>query len=182
MIHGFGLSSLASILILGVMFQTGTPPRGGDPHADPNAASASGTCDDLVDYVETLFETLEEHDTFSDFWVAPDYDSVQQMDRADVEAIVDDGEALLDDLTGLTVPASYGAGHEGIQVILGFDVGYVRFLGIDASSPPDLDEWDRGMALILQGELTTANACPEEIAEIGNFVFYDPEDLETIFD
>lgn len=183
MIHGFGLSGLASILLLGVLLQTGTPPRADDPHADEVPTTATGTCEDLGDYVQTLFTTIEEHETFSDFWIAPDYDSIQQMDRAEVEAIVDDGETLLDDLAALTVPAAYGPGHDGIQIIFKADIDYVAFLGLDASSVPDLYARERGFARLLQGELMIAKACPEELAEIGDFVFiFDPDELETYFD
>lgn len=182
MIGGVALSGLASVLVLGFMLQTATPPRTTDPHTGPEPSVAEGGCDTLVAYVDALFTTIEEHGTFSNFWVAPDYDGIQQMDQADIEAIVDDGRALLDDLDAMDVPAPYEPGHEGIQLVFGSDIDYVAFLGLDASTVPDLDQWERGIALILQGELTVAKACPDKMAEVGDFVFYDPADLETVFD
>ncbi len=182
MIHGIGLSGLASILVLGILLQSGAPPRTGDPHADPDASVASGGCEDLVAYVETLFETLDEHPTFGEFWFAPDYDGIQQMERSDVEAIVDDGRALIDDMEAMAVPEPYLPGHEGIQLIFGADVDYVVFLGIDASSPPTPDERDHAFARLLQGELTVANACPDELEEVGGYIFFNPVDIESYFD
>lgn len=182
MIGGIALSGLASAVVLGFMLQTGTPPRDEDPHADPKPVTATGTCEDLPEYVETLFTTIEEHETFADFWIAPDYDGIQQMDQDDIEALVDDGTTLLADLEAMDVPAPYGPGHEGILLIFDSDVDYVTFLGLDASTVPDLGQWERGMALLLQGELTIANACPDELGQVGNFVFYDPEMIETVFD
>ncbi len=182
MIHGFGLSGLASVLVLGLMLQTATPPRTADPHADPDLTTASGGCEDLVTYVETLFTTLDEHSTFADFWVTPDYDGIQQMDRAEVEAIVDDGRALIDDMDAMDVPEPYATGHDGLALLFDADIDYVAFLGLDASTVPDLDQTERGFALILRGELTVAKACPDELADIGDYVFYDPADLETVFD
>jgi hypothetical protein len=182
MIQGFGLSGMASVLVLGFLLQTGTPPRTNDPHADPEEGIASVGCDGLVTYVETLFTTLDEHSTFTDFWVAPDYDGIQQMDRDEVQAIVDDGTALLADLDAMEVPESYEPGHEGLHLILDSDLDFVTFLGLDSSIVPALDQWEGGMARILQGELMTAKACPEELAAVGAYVFYDPASLETIFE
>lgn len=181
MIHGVGLSGLASILVLGFMLQTATPPRDSEPHTNPDP-STSGGCEDVVAYVDDLFTTLEDHETFSDFWIAPDYDGIQQMDRADVEAIVDDGRALIEDMQGLTVPAAYAPGHEGLQLLFDADIDYVVFLGIDASTPPGFDQRDRAIARLLQGELAIVKTCPDEVAEVGDFIFYDPADLETYFD
>jgi len=182
MIGGVALSGLASVLVLGFLLQTGTPPRTDDPHADPLPVEATGSCADLPAYVEALFTTIEDHDTFSDFWIAPDYDGIQQMDRTEVEEIVDDGTALLEDLRAMQVPAPYGPGHEGILLVFDSEVDYVSFLGIDTSTVPDLNQWERGMARILQGELATAKACPDELEAVGTYVFYDPRDLETVFD
>lgn len=182
MIGGVALSGLASALVLGFMLQTGTPPRTDDPHADPEAVNATGSCEDLATYVEALFTTIEEHEAFFDFWIAPDYDGIQQMDRADIEAIVDDGTALIADLDAMVVPAPYGPGHEGILLVFDADIDYVAFLGLDASTVPDLDQREQGFARILQGELTVANACPDELEEIGDYVFFDPVNLETFFD
>lgn len=178
MIQGFGLSGLAAVLVLGFMLQTGTPPR----PEDPEAGTASQGCDGLADYVETLFTTLDEHPTFIEFWVAPDYDGIQQMDRDEVQGIVDDGAALLAELDAMEVPESYAPGHEGLHLVLGSDLAFVTFLGVDSSVVPALDQWESGMARILQGELLTAKSCPEELAEVGDYVFYDPASLETIFE
>lgn len=182
MIHGFGLSGLASVLVLGLMLQTATPPRTDDPHADPEPTTASGGCEALASYVETLFTTLDEHSTFADFWVTPDFDGIQQMDRADIETIVDDGMALIEDMEMMDVPGPYVTGHDGLALVFDADIDYVAFLGLDASTVPDLDQRERGLALILRGELTVAKACPDELADIGNYVFYDPSDLETVFE
>lgn len=181
MIQGMGLSGLASIVALGFLLQTATPPRTDNPHVSQDQA-ATGGCDDLVAYVDDLFTTLEDHETFGDFWRTPDYDGIQQMDRADVEAIVEDGEALIEDMQGLTVPAAYAPGHEGLQLLFDADIDYVVFLGIDASTPPGFKQRDRAIARLLHGELAIVKTCPDEMAEVGNFVFYDPADLETYFD
>lgn len=184
MIGGAALAGLASALVLSVVLQTGTPTRPDDPHADPAPeVQATGTCDDLVDYVDTLFTTIADHETFDDFRRSGDYDGIQEMDRADIQDLVDDGTALVEDLREMeAIPASFGPGHQGIMLILQSDVDYISFLGLDAATVPDLDQWERGMALLLQGELATANACPDEVEEVGNYIFYDPEEIETVFD
>ena len=183
MIHGIGLSGLVSILVLSSTLQPATPPRTDDPHTDPDTStSTSEGCEGVVDYVDELFATLDAHPAFGGFWVAPDYDGIQQMDRSDIEEIVDDGAALIEDLDAMSVPTPYAAGHDGLTQLFKADIDYVAFLGIDASTVPNFDQRERALALVLRGELTVAKACPEELSEVGDYVFYSPEDLETVFD
>lgn len=181
MIHGIGLSGLVSVLVLSFMLQTATPPRNDEPHTSPDPSTSEG-CDNLVAYVDELFTTLDDHPAFGEFWVAPDYDGIQQMDRADVEEIVDDGRALIEDMEAMEVPEPYAAGHDGLTQLFAADIDYVEFLGIDASTVPNLDQRERALALVLRGELTIAKFCPDELAEVGDYVFFDPAGLETVFD
>jgi hypothetical protein len=176
--RGIALSSLASIVMLSLALQTATPPHDEDPHAVPNESQTTDECAAIIEYTETLFATIDDHGVFSDFWLNGDFDTVQQQDRDDIRAIVEDGQALLEDLEKLDVPDVYQRGNDGIIVLFGYDIGYITFLGIDASTVPDLETWDRGLALVLAGELGAANKCPDEIEEVGGYIFFPIDELE----
>lgn len=176
------MTGLALMMLLGVVFQAATPPRGDDPHRMPSSSQETIGCDGIRDYTDDLLATLRKHDAFAAFWTNPDYDSIQQMDRDEVEAIIDDGNALLEDLGALAVPDVYQKGNEGIMLLIGSDVDYVTFLGVDASTVPDSDQATHGIALILEGELLAAKTCPDEVDEVGGYVFYRIDDLENALD
>ena len=181
--RGIALTSLATIVMLTLALQPATPTREEDPHAVPNESQTTTSgCAAIVEYTETLFATIDDHGEFSDFWLNGDYGTVQQQDRDDIRAIVEDGQALLEDLEELDVPEVYQRGNDGIIVLFGYDIGYITFLGIDASTVPDLETWDRGLALVLAGELGAANKCPDEIDEVGGYIFFPIDDLEDALD
>jgi hypothetical protein len=177
--RAFAFSSLASILMLGLALQTATPPRHENPHAFPSTESETTVdCGGVVEYTETLFATISDHAEFSEYWRNGDYSTIQQQDPEDIQDIVDDGNALLEEMETMDVPETYKPGHAGIMELFGYDIGYITFMGIDASTVPNGETWDRGLALVLEGELGTSTACPDEIEEVGGFIFFPIDDLE----
>ncbi|MGI8962968.1 MAG: hypothetical protein ACR2GI_00515 [Thermomicrobiales bacterium] len=178
MIGGVALSGLASILVLSFSLQTAPPPRTEDPHVVPGTTRQVEECEGVVEYADVLFTTFDEHETFGDFWSNGDYDGIQEQDPDDVQAIVDDGLAFLEELDAMEVPALYSSGHEGLTLLFDADLDYVTFLGIDGSTVPDIGQWDRGLALLLDGEITLADACPDEVEALGGYLFFPIDVIE----
>jgi hypothetical protein len=181
MMRALAYTGMVSFMLLTVALQ-GTPPRTDDPHATPTEDDTVIGCEGIPDYRQALYGSLNDHETFSDYWVngSRETSDIQQMDAADVEAIIDDGNALLDDLGAMDVPDAYGPAHEGILVLFEHQVRTLTFLTVDASDVPSQEEWERGLALILNGELRTANACPDEVDAAGGFIFFPPDDIEDV--
>jgi hypothetical protein len=172
MFGGVALSGIVSLLLLSFVAQTATPPRTEDPHSLPTSTEQVAGCDGVVEYADVLFATLDEHQTFGNFWSSGDYDGIQAQDQADVQAIIDDGSAFLDELEAMDVPELYSSGHEGLSLLFDADLDYVIFLGIDGSTVPDIGQWDRGLALLLDGEITLFDTCPDEVEELGGYLFF----------
>lgn len=177
--RGIVMSGLATVVILSLTMQPATPSpddgSGGFPK-EPHTTTAS--CDDLTRYTEDFYAILEDHSTYTDFWNSGDYDTIQQQDRADIQDIVDDGQAMLEDIEDLDVPEMYAPGQDGILMYFGSDVDYISFLGIDASVVPNFDEFDTSLAFILHGEILAAKTCPDEVEEAGGYIFLPIDDLE----
>ena len=178
MIGGIALPGLASILVLSLALQTTTPPRTENPHADPETTEQTAGCDGVVEYADMLFTTFGAHELFADFWANGQTIAIQQEDRAVIQEIVDDGRALLDELDVMTVPELYSSGHEGVMLLFDSEVDYVSFLGIDATTVPDLDQWNRGLALLLDGEISLFDSCPDEVEELGGYLFFPIDVIE----
>jgi hypothetical protein len=181
MIRGVVFSGLATLMLLGITLQAATPPRSDDPHASPGSSlETSSGCDEVVEYGELLFSMLSDHEEFAEYWSNGNPDDLQSEDVDDVQAIVDDGQALLDEMQEVVVPELYVSGHEGIMLLYGYDVNTAAFFGVDTSEVPDFDQWNRGLALILAGELSIAKACPDEVEEVGGYIFIPVDVLEDI--
>lgn len=178
MIGRVALSGLASILFLSISAQVATPPRAEGPHSFPAPTPAAEECGIVVGYAGELFATFDAHAVFSDFWINGDLDAIQEQDQEELQEIVDDGRALLEDLDALGVPGPYAPGHEGITLLFDSNVDYIEFLGIDSSTVPVIDQWDDSMTLILEGETQLAESCPDEVEELGGYLFFSIESIE----
>jgi hypothetical protein len=179
MMRALAYTGMVSFMLFTFVLQ-GTPPRTDDPHAIPTQDDTVIGCEGIADYQQALYASLNDHEAFSDYWVNGPRETaeIQQMDTVEVEAIIDDGNALLDELRAMDVPNAYIPAHEGILVLFEHQVRTLTFLTVDASDVPSQEEWERGLALILNGELSTANACPDEIEEAGGFIFFPPDDIQ----
>ena len=178
MLRGMALMSLVPVLMLGIAFPIDAARRGDSAEGTSKRPESTISCEGVVEYTDVLFTTIEEHGDYSDFWINGDYDTIQQQDQGEIQNLVDDGRALLADLEVLEVPGVYQSGHRGIMLLFDNDVDTIEFLGVDAYTVPDFDQWDRGLALILEGEKLVANECPDETEEVGGFIFFSIETLE----
>ena len=183
MIRTIAVTSLAMMMSLGVFRQESSPvPDDGGKFGGDNAASTVG-CEGIADYQADLFDLFAEHELFADFWSSPsDTGDLQSQDIDELQATVDDGRAMIEDMNALDVPESYAKGHEGIMLLFDSELDVATFLGIDASEPIDYDQYDRGLALIFAGELLTTKVCPDEMDEVGGYIFFTLESLEEYFE
>ncbi len=99
------------------------------------------------------------------------------MDIDEATSILEDGQALVAGLTDLDVPEVYAQANEGIVAYFQFQVDYLTFIVVDTSSPPDLDLAQQSLVLMYEGEIATADACPDEVDEAGGYIWVDPDDL-----
>jgi hypothetical protein len=182
---------VATSLALGAFAQGGIPrpdPRG-EPSGTPSATSASSTpvatagpgCDMVIDYYRDLNRALFRADEFFNFLGD---DSVTFTDLSEREAtqIVDSGEALIADLEDLDVPPAYADGNDGIIALMQVNVDFVKFYVLDSSTVPNLNDIDTALEQIYYGEVDIAEACPDEVDEIGGYVMYDPDELANDLD
>jgi hypothetical protein len=182
MIRTIAVTSLAMMLSLGVFRQESTPVPDDGGKFGGGGASATVGCEGIADYQEALFGLLNDHDLFAEYWNNPsDTGELQAQDIDELQAVVDDGRALIEEMNALEVPETYAKGHEGITLLFDSELDVATFLGIDASDPIDYDQYDRGLALIFEGELLTTKACPDEMDEIGGYIFFTLESLEDYF-
>ena len=170
---------LASSLL--VVLQPATPPATPefDPHeipADPEELEDS--CRLLLSYQEELHATLDGHGRFMAFWNTGRSADIQEMDGDELQEIIDDGRAMIEDLQALDPPAVYVDGHQGIIDRFDFEIDYVAFLGIDTSVAPSINRVDAALQLLYDGETLAAETCPEEVDDAGGFIFVDPADLK----
>lgn len=178
MIGGFALPGLASVLVLSFTLQTTTPPRTENPHDVPAPTEQTAGCDGVLEYADLLFTTFSAHEEFADFWSNGDPDALQLQDREVLQGIVDDGRTLLDELDVMETPELYALGHEGLMLLFDSEIEWVYFEGIDATAVPDFDQWNRGLALLLDGEIALLESCPDEVEELGGHLFFPIDVIE----
>ncbi len=138
-------------------------------------------CADLPAFVENVNVTLDEHQTFTSFVFGGDLDSLQTMDPADVDALLEDGQAMLDALAELDVPPAYADGFTGLNLLFSNNRDFVNFLAKDTSAIPEVYGNERALGYIYNGELEVAQKCPAEVEQLGGYVFIDPATLEEDF-
>lgn len=179
MLRALLVTVVASSLSIVVALQPATPPRDLDPHEIPvSREDAEASCGELLDYQDELFGTFSSHADFMDFFGVDVESEVQALNDDEVEAILDDGNALIDDLEALEPPVVYVDAHQGIIDRFAFEVDYITFIAVDTSIAPDINSVMESLRLIYDGEVATAETCPDEVEEAGGFVFIDPADLE----
>ena len=146
------------------------------PEATPIAGDATFVCGDIETYTETLTDVLESPGPFMEF-VFSDI-AFEELSASEAEEIIEDGDLLIAELGEIEVPAPYQPGHDGIVAFLQTIIDYARFYAIDSSQVPDILAYDRAMTGIYRGEVALAEACPDEIDDLGGYVFFDPATLE----
>lgn len=144
------------------------------PGATPEASTAAMTasCADIPAYVDTLYSTLQSHDVVWKFLAGSD--DLEDFTDAQAAAFVEDGKALITDLKGISAPAAYANGHEGITQLIQYFVELSNFYSIDSSVEPPVALGSQANDLIHQGEAEAASACPQEIKSVGGYILFDP--------
>lgn len=172
--------SMLMILVTGQLALQGTIHR---PEEDLHREQGqSPGCEGLADYVDEFNAVIDNHAEYFDFFLNGDLDTVSSMDPADLEALVADGDELLNAMDELDVPGTYRIGHTGFRLLFSSVRDYIFFLGLDTSTVPNLFAYDRGLQLIYEGELQAAAQCPDEVEEVGGYVHYDPATLGPALD
>lgn len=170
---------LATAVLLATSLHTGQ--SGGDiPQPDRDSLQppeSSTSCDGLLDHQEALFAVFADHGDFVDYWTSATARDARGMDIDEATSILEDGQALVAGLTDLDVPEVYAQANEGIVAYFQFQVDYLTFIVVDTSSPPDLDLAQQSLVLMYEGEIATADACPDEVDEAGGYIWVDPDDL-----
>ena len=170
---------LASSLL--TVLQPATPPAipGFDPHdIPPDAEVLRESCRLLLPYQEDLRATLDRHGRFMVFWNTGTEADLGDMDDDEIQEIIDDGLSMIEDLEALDPPAVYADGHQGIIDRFGFEIDYIRFLGIDAAIAPNINRVNASLQLLYDGETLAVTTCPDEVDDAGGFIFVNPDDLE----
>jgi hypothetical protein len=163
-----------------VVLQPATPPAipGFDPHELPaDTESLRASCRLLIPYQQDLRATFDRHGRFMAFWNTGTEADLRDMDNDDVQEIIDDGLAMVDDLEALDPPAVYAEGHLGVIDRFRFEIDYITFLGIDASIAPNINRVNASLQLLYDGETLAAETCPDEVDDAGGFIFVDPGQL-----
>lgn len=149
--------------------------KGGGPSASPEATGGEPGCELIRSYTRELFTLIDNSGAFAEFfYTSDDWNDISPEFAADVR---EDGEDLLADVAELEVPGAYARGHEGIVMFFELQISVAHFYGIDTSNVPNLNLQDEAFALINEGELAVAEACPDEIDEVGGFILLEPEEL-----
>lgn len=148
-----------------------SPSEGGTP-----VASETFGCGDLDIYMGDLEGILDSPGPFMEF-VFSDL-GFEELSAREARQIIEDGEAVVSELGEMEVPAPYQPGHDGIVGFLQVIIDYARFYALDSSQVPDILAYDHAMMGIYEGEVAIAEACPDEVEDIGGFVFFDPATLE----
>ena len=146
-----------------------------DPHYHEGQAPR---CAELPGFVDDFNAALEDHPTFTDFVFTGDFDTLQALDTAEVDVLLEDGEAALDDLAALDVPPAYADGFAGLTLLFSVNRDFVNFLARDTSAIPEVFAFDRAIAYIYNGEREVVQKCPGEVEELGGYIFIDPATLE----
>lgn len=126
--------------------------------------------------MDELDEVLSGDSPFVEFMLS-DVD-FEDVSASQAEEIIEDGNDVIASMNELDVPAPYQPGHDGIVLFMQTIIDYTRFYALDTSSVPDIVAYDNAMTGIYQGEVAIAEACPDEVEDIGGFVFIDPATLE----
>lgn len=172
--RGVMLATLAMLISGHVSLQESVLRPESDPHSEQGESPG---CSGLPDYVDAFNAAINDHGDFFDFFVGGDLDTVQAMERSEIESLIEDGDGLLSDLEALDVPPTYRAGQAGFTLMFLTDRNYLNFLGLDTSAVPRIDGYDRGLQLVYDGELQAAAQCPKEVEQVGGYVEYDPASL-----
>jgi hypothetical protein len=136
-------------------------------------------CAELPAFVDDFNAALDDHPTFASFVFTGDLDTVQTMDPADVDVLLEEGQATLDAVAALDVPPAYADGFTGLTLLFSVNRDFVNFLARDTSAIPEIFAYDRAIAYIYNGELEAAQKCPAEVEELGGYILIDPANLET---
>jgi hypothetical protein len=160
---------------LGLGDEIPQPDRGGF-----STPVSSASCDGLLSYQEDLFAAFDDHETFVEYWTSSLGRDARDLSVDDATGIVEDGEALLADLAGLDVPNVYAVAAEGITSYFQFQVDYLTFIAIDTSMAPDITVAQESLVQMYEGEVATADACPDEVEEAGGYIWVDPDTLADV--
>ncbi len=140
----------------------------------------SASCGELLAYQEDLFSVFDDHDEFVEYWNTTSSRDARNLSVDDATGIVEDGEALVADLDGMDVPVVYAVAAEGITSYFQFEVDYLTFIAIDTSAAPDVGQSRDSLVQMYEGEIATADACPDEVDEAGGYIWADPDTLADI--
>lgn len=155
------------------------PPAAARPDRDPHYLEGRAPrCADLPGFVADFNAALEDHPTFTEFVFTGDLGTVQTLPPADVDALLEDGQAMLDDLAALDVPPAYADGFAGLNLLFSVNRDFVNFLARDTSAIPEIFAFDRAIAYIYNGEREVIQKCPVEVEDLGGYIFIDPATLE----
>jgi hypothetical protein len=175
--------SLTAILALLVALGSLTagaqrPDHGGGRTTSPSETGTpvAAFCSGVETYATDLEEMLEDDGVFLEF-VFSDIE-FDELPAEDAAAIVEDGDSLIASLKTLDVPPPYLPAHEGIILFFQNMIDFTRFYTVDSSTVPDILGFDTAMSGIYEGEMALAEACPEEVDEMGGFLFISPATLE----
>jgi len=135
-------------------------------------------CAGLSSFQSDLFGTFTEHGEFVEFWSSGEIRDARSLGDDDAQGLAADGEGLVADLSELTAPDVYVSGLEGIVGLFQFELDYFVFYAVDSTTPPNRERYSEALVLIYNGEMNAAEACPDEIDDLGGFVFTDPANLE----
>lgn len=169
-------AAIAAMIAISVAAPVAVARPDRDPHFYEGRAPH---CAELPGFVDGFNAALEDHPTFTEFVFTGDFDTVQALDDADVDVLLEDGQATLDDLAALDVPPAYADGFAGLTLLFSVNRDFVNFLARDTSAIPEVFAFDRAIAYIYNGEREVVQKCPAEVEELGGYIFIDPATLEA---
>lgn len=164
-----------------IVFTVMAPAAAARPDEDPHYLEGRAPrCADLPAFVDEFYAALEAHPTFTEFVFTGDIDTdtVQTLPDAEVDVLLEDGQATLDDFAALDVPPAYADGFTGLNLLFTVNRDFVNFLARDTSAIPEIFAFDRAIAFIYNGEREVVQKCPAEVEELGGFIFVNPATLE----
>lgn len=175
------LSAILALLIALGSLTAGAqrPDHGGGRSPVPDESGtpvAALGCSGVESYAADLEDVLDDDGAFIEF-VFSDVD-FEEVPADDAGAIIENGEEIVAGLTALDVPPPYLPAHEGIIGFFQNMIDFTRFYAVDSSAVPDILGFETAMAGIYDGEVALADACPDEVDEVGGFLFISPATLE----
>lgn len=167
------------VLVLGLVAPVGA--QRPDPHSgavpSPQATPAVTDCSLVEPYATGVFAAFDRYDDFYAF--LGNYEiTYGDLTAAEAEAIIEEGNALVADLEALDPPQAYQPAHDGLITMLQFNIDLARFYGLDTSRVPDISAEDQAWIDIDAGERALAEACTDEVEELGGYVVFEPLPLE----